>query len=439
MNQLSTTPQQEPSQSQWLAGSFAGRRKKTPALNDLQQRAFERFGVLGFPTPALEEWKYTNLADIARRSYSFQPTTLSPPEFEAAVMPRLDGPRLVFVNGYFDSALSEMASGRGVSLLPLSAANGGLSRLGHYVDYSENSLVALNSALFNDGALVTVKRGVRLSQPIQIIHIAKPADESLFSPLRNLIVLEEGAEAAVVEIYAGLGEHGYLTSAVTEVYVGNDARLDHSKLQLESPGACHLAHLEILQEARSKTASHLFSVGGSLVRNEINTVLNGEEIEAALNGLTVISDRQHTDNSTLIDHAKPNCFSREQYRAVCDDRAHGVFSGTIVVRQDAQKTNAIQSNQSLVLSDSAIVNSRPQLKIFADDVKCTHGATVGQLDDDALFYLRSRGIGREEARNLLIHAFASGILEQVPNPELKQFCERTLLGKLKERAVIQRV
>ena len=276
-----------------------------------------------------------------------------------------------------------------------------------------------------------------IEHPLQVLYLSTGSSQSSFIPVRNLIVAEAGSSLQVIESYASLANHRtdaehYFTSAVTEVVCREDAVVEHTKIQHEGKQAAHIARLHVHQSARSTFTSHVFNFGGKLVRNEIHPVLDGERIECYLNGLTVISAEQHTDNTTIIDHAKPNCFSRELYKGIYGGSSSGAFSGTIIVRPDAQKTNAIQSNNSLLLTGDATIDTRPQLKIWADDVKCTHGATVGQLDEDALFYMRSRGINEQLAKALLIHAFASDIVSHITRQPIRDFMEQQLIERLRE-------
>jgi Fe-S cluster assembly protein SufD len=264
--------------------------------------------------------------------------------------------------------------------------------------------------------------------PIHLLFLGVPGGGPVAAHMRNLFVVEENAQATIVETYSGEGV--YFTNGVTEIALDQDANLDHYKIQIESEEACHVATQQLEQAGPSVFTSHNISFGGALVRNDINSRLGGEHIESTINGLYVVNGRQHVDNHTAIDHAVPNCNSHELYKGIMDGRSTGVFNGKIFVRQDAQKTDAKQTNQNLLLSEDAVIDTKPQLEIYADDVRCTHGATVGQLDADSLFYLRSRGIGLAEARAMLVHAFASDVLNRIKLEDLRERLEEALLRKL---------
>jgi Fe-S cluster assembly protein SufD len=338
------------------------------------------------------------------------------------------------VNGSFDAGLSDVgelpAGVRVGSLADAIEQSPGLveTHLGRYAGFREQAFVALNTALFRDGAFIYVPRGKVVESPIHIVYLATQDERPIASHVRNLYVVDENAHATIVESYAGAGR--YFTNTVTEIVVGVNANLDHYKVQQESESAYHVATQQLEQAGPSVFTSHSISFGGALVRNDINGRLGGEHIESTINGLYVVNGRQHVDNHTAIDHAMPNCNSHELYKGIMDGSSTGVFNGKIFVRQDAQKTDAKQTNQNLLLSRDAVIDTKPQLEIFADDVRCTHGATVGQLDSDALFYLRSRGIGEAEARSMLVYAFARDVLDRIKIEPLRLGLEETLLKKL---------
>jgi Fe-S cluster assembly protein SufD len=302
--------------------------------------------------------------------------------------------------------------------------------LARFARYDAQPFVALNTALMEDGAFVRIARGVVAEEPIHLLFLTVAEEGPLVTYPRNLILADENSQATIVETYAALDGGVYFNNVVTEIIAAENAVLDHYKIQQESEGAFHIATQQVQQDRDSNFTSHSISLGGALVRNDINAVLNGTGIESTVNGLYLASGRQHVDNHTAIDHAKPHCNSHELYKGILDGHATGVFNGKIFVRPDAQKTDAKQTNQNLLLSADATINTKPQLEIFADDVRCTHGATVGQLDADAIFYLRSRGLGLEEARGLLTYAFASDILERVKVAPLRAELEKQLLSRL---------
>jgi Fe-S cluster assembly protein SufD len=388
----------------------------------MRKAAILRFAELGFPTTRLEEWKYTNVAPLAR--IPFQPAqhgsqALASEALAAATIPELVGTQLVFVNGHYVSKFSSLrALPRGVEVGDLATV---LSRhpewleahLARYAGYEDQAFVALNTAFMQDGACIFLPRGSVLEEPIQLLFIAIPHGDAIISYPRNLIVMGDDTQATVIESYIAPGNGVYFTNAVTELVLGQNAIADHVKLEWESPGAFHIATLQVHQDRSSNFASHAIAVGGALVRNDLNVVLTGEGGESTLNGLFMGTSQQHIDNHTRIDHVKPYCTSRELYKGILDGKARGVFNGKIVVHKNAQKTDAVQTNKNLLLSQDASVDTKPQLEIFNNDVKCSHGSTIGQLDEDSIFYLRSRGLGKEAARSLLTYAFASEIVNRI--------------------------
>jgi Fe-S cluster assembly protein SufD len=341
----------------------------------------------------------------------------------------------VFVNGFFAPELSALPAP------PAGVAVGGLARaletsseaveahLGRHARFEDNPFAALNTAFFRDGAFIALPRNAVLEEPVWLVFLALAAGgaPAVCYP-RNLVVAGRASQATLVEVYAGLGEEAYFTNAVTEIVAEDGAVLDHYKLQQEGPAGFHFADTQVRLGRAGNFASHFVGLGGRWVRNEVRALLDAEGGECTLNGLYLAGGTQHMDNHTVIDHAKPRCASHELYKGILEGKARGVFNGKIYVRQDAQKTDAKQTNQTLLLSDDATINTKPQLEIYADDVKCTHGATVGQLDAEALFYLRSRGVGAEEARALLTYAFANDILGRIKVEPLRERLERSLLA-----------
>lgn len=419
--------------------------KGPSSLLPLRRQAMARFAEWGFPTPKHEEWKYTNVAPIARTLFRraargewrggrpIGTDRSNPPEPETC-NPQ-PSTRLAFVNGLYQPALSTVAPlPRGVKVSSLAAAletdfERVEAHLARSTRFDGQPFVSLNTALMEDGAFIYIPRGVAVEEPIYLSFIGSAGADPIVSHPRILIVAEENSQATVVETYVGGGSLGagvYFTNAVTEIVAAENAVLEHYKVQRESETAFHVAMLQIRQKRESNVTSHSLSVGGALVRNDIRVVLDGPGGEATLNGLYLVNGSQHVDNHTLIEHAKPHCNSHELYKGILDGHATGVFNGKIHVLPDAQKTDAKQTNQNLLLSRDAVVDTKPQLEIFADDVRCTHGATVGQLDADAVFYLRSRGIGLAEARGLLTFAFANDILQRVKVAPLRTQLEALL-------------
>jgi len=409
----------------------------------LRQLGIERFAALGFPTLRQEDWRFTNVASIARGS--FVRPQADPEAADPARLAVLDFPaaaRLVFVDGRCSAKLSqvgELPAGTVVASLAEVLANNPdqvLPWLGQLAQVGQHPFVALNAAFLEDGACVLIPRGAVIEQPIHLLFLSSGTDAgATFSFPRNLIVTGENSQATLVETYAGEG--AYLCCPVTEMVAGPASVIDHYKLQRESREAFHLATFQIEGERSATPSSHSISIGGALVRNDVNAVLAGEGIDCILNGLYLAEGRQLIDNHMRVDHAKPHCASHELYKGILDGKARAVFNGLIHVHPGAQKTDAKQSNRNLLLSSEAIANSNPQLEIFADDVKCTHGSTVGQLDDDAIFYLRSRGIGAEAARSLLTYAFASDIVERIKLEPVRRDLEEFLFSRLPQGEVVR--
>ena len=408
----------------------------------LRDCAFTRFADLGLPTTKLERWRFTNVAPIAQTEFSLaEPINLPASVLEPYALAGVAGPRATFVNGRFAPDLSSdngLPAGVEVrSIAEVLAADAGSLEpyLGQIASFDTEAFTALNTALLRDGALVRIPANVVVESPIQILFVTAAtngdAPRSLMAHPRLLVLAGENSQVRLVESYAGLGGDGrYLTNAVTEVVGGENSVIDHYKLLLDSFQAFHIAATHIRLARSANFSSHSVTLGGGIVRNDIGVVLDGEGINCTLNGLYLANDRRLVDNHTTIHHARPHCCSHELYKGILDGQAHAVFNGKIVVAIDAQKTDAKQTNKTLLLSEDAQINTKPELEIFADDVKCTHGATVGQLDEDALFYLRSRGLGFDQARNMLIHAFASDLLNRITVKPIRAKLEAVLLEQL---------
>ena len=429
-----------------FAALAEAREAREPAwLRDIRRAAMDRFGELGFPTTKNEEWRFTNVAPIARTA--FVPAKV--PSGYPKVGKSSDGSpwitdcrTLAFINGRFDSKLSEIGGlpqglkvgNLGDTLRDGKSPTGSAleAHLTRYADYRDHAFVALNTALFEDGALIEVAPDTAVKQPIVLWFFNLPGDEPAMTHPRNLVLVGAGAQASFIEMHVCYHKATgpYFTNAVTEIIAGENAVVDYTRVQREADHGYHVGILQVEQGRSSSVTTHTISLGGRLDREEARAVLNGEGAEALLHGLYVIGGHQHVDNHTLIDHAKPHCASREVYKGVLDGHAAGVFNGKIAVRKDAQKTDSKQSNKNLLLSEDATINTKPQLEIFADDVKCTHGATIGQIDPEAVFYLRSRGIGLEDARNLLIQAFANDVLDRIKFEPLRFSLRETLAARL---------
>jgi Fe-S cluster assembly protein SufD len=403
------------------------------ALHRLREAAIQRFAALGFPTLDDEDWRFTPLAALTQTSFKPAPNRTT----DRAVIERLeipaDGPRLVFVNGRFVPAHSSVQNlPPGIVMAGLNdALKSHLDRLephlAQYADYQDQAFTALNTAFIQDGPFVFLPKNTVLERPIYLIHVSAGSDEATVSHPRTLIVAETNTQANIVEAFVGQGEDVYFTNAVTELVASEGANIEYVKLQRESLHAFHVHTLQLQLAKSSNVKSHTVNFGGRLVRNEVNAVLDGEGCECTLNGLSIASGEQHVDNHTRIDHAKAHCASHELYKSILDGNAHGVFNGRIYVHPNAQKTDAKQTNQTLLLSENAVIDAMPQLEIFADDVKCTHGATVGQLDAESIFYLRSRGIDKDEARALLTYAFANDNISRIGVEPLRARLEKLLI------------
>lgn len=406
----------------------------SPALTRLREDAAARFQEVGFPDAKDEEWRFTNLAPLTRIPFKLAgraPEAKNAPELRQTLARIGSDPRLVFVNGHYLPELSRSDAGTLGSLADLSRRHPDWIEpfLGRHASFEKHPFVALNTAFLNDGVFLRVPKSQILERPIHVVYFSTAVGEPTVSHPRTLIVAEPGSQATVVESYLGPQDDIYFTNAVTEIIVAENAVLDHYKVQRESSKAFHIATLQVHMSRASKFSSHSIALGGSLVRNEANAVLAGEGCECTFNGLVLAADRQLIDNHTRIDHAKPHCASHEMYKHVLDGQARGVFNGKIFVHADAQKTDAKQTNQTLLLSEDAVMDTKPQLEIFADDVKCTHGATVGQVQEEAIFYLRSRGIGREAARKLLTFAFANDIVARIKVRPVQAQLEEILLTR----------
>lgn len=400
----------------------------------------ERFAERGFPTLKDEEWRYTSLKTIAAGAYEARPVprpeALTEAVFERLTFEPWDCTHLVFLNGRFAPGLSRASRlPQGVRLMSLAQAVRDEPdlvepHLGRLAGARQRSLTDLNAALMGDGLFLHVPRGTVVEEPIHALFVSMSNGHPAMSHPRNLIVVEAGAQASVVESHAGIDGGAYLTNAVTEIALDDHAVLDHVRITRELDAATHLSHIEAGLGRSASLASHAVSIGGGLVRHDVDVVLDGEGGEVTLNGLYALSGSQHVDNHTLIDHARPNCTSRELYKGVLDGRSRGIFDGTIIVRPDAQKSDARQVNRNLLLSEEALADSKPTLQIHADDVKCSHAATIGQIEENALFYLRSRGLTEEMARSLLVNAFVSDILGRLRIEPVRAGLECLLFTRL---------
>jgi Fe-S cluster assembly protein SufD len=409
-------------------------------LRSLREDAFARFCETGFPTTKDEDWRFTNVSAISQTPFQLsrdgqkpiQPAALQPFVLPGAAC------HLVFVNGRFAPALSDVHSlPPGGNVGSLSDALAGEAKtiephLGQHLNIERDAFTALNTALFEDGAFVYLPRRMVLKEPISLLFISLPGSEPSMAHPRNLIVVSEDSQASIVEDYISLGSGVFLSNVVTELIAGDNAVVSHYLIEREDAQALNVSTLFTRQGRTTNVASHSVLLGGALVRNNVHPVLAGEGAECLINGLFIGKGRQHLDNYMLVEHAAPRCASRQFYNGILDDHAHGVFHGRIIVHKDAQKTDAKQTNRNLLLSDDAQIDTKPQLEIYADDVKCTHGATIGQVEEEALFYLRSRGIDESAARCLLLFAFASQCLDRMTCAPVREYLQNQVQRWLPE-------
>ncbi|MGQ0645936.1 MAG: Fe-S cluster assembly protein SufD, partial [Gemmatimonadaceae bacterium] len=403
-------------------------------LRVLRESAMHQFEANGFPTTKNEDWHFTNPAPITEAA--FEPMkaaigTLTAADVAPFTIGHPEWPTLVFVNGRYAPHLSRVdLLPAGVQVMNLTSAlheeptllEGHLGRLARF-DQQAFAFTALNTALLKDGAFLHVSRNTTVETPIHLLFLSDAGAEGGVSYPRNLVVVERHASVTVIEQYASTGDARYFTNAVTEASIGDDATLRHYRLQQEGQKAFHTGHVETVQSRGSHYVSFSFATGAALSRTNIYTKLAGDGCGSTLNGLYMINGEQTCDHQTSIEHAEPNCYSRELYKGVLDGSSHGVFNGKVYVHPIAQKTDGKQTNKTLLLSDRARIDTKPQLEIFADDVKCTHGATVGQLDDRMAFYMKSRGVSGETARKLLTYAFAADVLETIELEALREALE----------------
>jgi Fe-S cluster assembly protein SufD len=405
----------------------------------LRQESFEHFRNLGFPTAKTEDWKYTHLGPFLKKEFATTPDDDPQSINEEFLLQKniksLDGYRIVTVNGKYCQEFSDIISEQGVlvsSLLEAENKKGFIEHFGQYADTQKSHFAALNTALFRDGLFLEIGERVVVSKPIHIIHVVSSRQNVFLQP-RYLYLIGNNAKASIIESYVSSTANGEIfVNDVSEIVVGKNAHLQHYYIQSGSENTRYIHHTQVNQLVSSVYNNYKASFPGAIfLRNNLNVALDGENIESHLYGLYLAGGRQLVDNHTVVDHIRPNCQSNELYKGVMKDEATGVFNGKIFVRKDAQKTNAFQKNNNLMLGKKAIVDSKPQLEIFADDVKCSHGSTVGQFNEESLFYLKSRGIGEEKAKALLIHAFVYDIVEKMPIAAVKNYINKLIEEGLK--------
>jgi Fe-S cluster assembly protein SufD len=409
-------------------------------LAPLRKAGIASFAEAGFPTTSDEDWRFTSIVPIAKLPFKLAPNVAvngaESKLLNDAAFTKLVGHRLVFVNGFFSAKLSEIkpvAGGVRIENIAAALAKDAVlieKHLGHYAHTEGNSFAALNQALFTDGAFIFVPQGQEVAEPIQLIYISSANQNGEVILPRNLIVAEANSKLTVVESYLSTGNVAYFTNAVTEILAGDNAAVEHIKLQDEATNAYHIATIAGEFGRTSNVSVHSLALGAKISRNNIRTKLAGEGLECLLNGLYLTKDEQIADHHMIVEHAQPHCASHEYFNGILDDKSKGVFHGRILVREIAQKTDAKQTNKNLLLSDDATADTKPQLEIYADDVKCTHGATIGQLNSESIFYLRSRGMSLDTAKQMLIHAFAGEIIERIKCEPAREVIDKLVWDRL---------
>ncbi|GHE28225.1 Fe-S cluster assembly protein SufD [Sphingobacterium griseoflavum] len=408
------------------------------SLTAMRQTAFARFEKEGFPTVKNEEWKYTNIHSLTNKNYVLNTdVSIDDIDLSKADIPGLDAHRVVLVNGQYVLAFSSLEDEIGLVVKPIEDAHTEPNFQKHYAqhaDKSDNVFVQLNTALQTAGVYISVAKNKVVQKPIHIVHVAS-SEASFFAQTRNLIVLEQNAEVEIVESFITLeGTANNLNNKVTEIVLNEQAKMQHYYLQVSEAASNYLHHTEIYQMQHSLYNNYNCNLpGASFVRHNINVRLDAEQVESHLYGINLTSGRQFVDNHTIVDHMRPHCESYEWYKNIPQDESTAVFNGKIFVREDAQKTNAFQQNNNMLIGDKSTVFTKPQLEIFADDVKCSHGCTMGQFDDEALFYLRARGIGEESARILLVHAFAFDVTSRFSNENVRTYVEELVAAGLEKK------
>ncbi len=406
-------------------------------VHDVRSDAIKIFEEKGFPTKKEEAWKYTSLNKILKEDYSVFPKQENAIEYRDVkkyLIHDIDTYKVVFIDGKYSSHLSQTTHD-GIDVCLMSAA---LSKakyrlvIENYFNKAatKDSLTSLNTAFACEGAYIHIPKNKLVEKPIQIVHFSTGNESALMLQPRNLIVVDENSHVQIIERHQSLTENPVLTNSVTEIFTNKRAIVDYYKIQNDNLNASLIDNTFIKQKQESVASVHTFAFGGKLIRNNLNFYQNGERIDSILKGVTIIGDKQHVDHNTLVHHIEPNCESHQDYKGIFAENSTGVFNGKIIVEKQAQKTNAFQSNNNILISDKASINTKPQLEIFADDVKCSHGCTIGQLDESAMFYMQSRGIPKKEAKALLMYAFSNNVLSSVKIPEIKQRITKIIANKL---------
>ena len=406
-------------------------------VHSIRSKAIKKFESEGFPTKKLESWKYTSLKRTLKYDYKLFPSQKDVIDFKDIqdyLINDIESYKIVFVNGKYYSNLSETTH-EGMDICILSSA---LTQskydliIENYFDRisKKDGITSLNTAFSHEGAYIHIPKNIQVDKPIQILHFSTGENESLMFQPRNLIVVDENSQVEIIERYQSITNNNVLVNSVSEIYVNKKSNVKHYKIQNDKKSSSLIDNTFVSQEHSSSYNLHTFSFGGDLTRNNLNVFQNDQRIESTVNGITIIDDEQHVDHNTLIHHKEPNCTSHQDYKGIYGGQSVGVFNGRVLVEKEAQKTNAFQANNNVLISDKASINTKPQLEIFADDVRCSHGCTIGQLDNNALFYLRSRGIPEKEATALMMFGFANKVLTSVQNQEIKSMINKIIASKL---------
>ena len=407
-------------------------------LHELRNQAIKNFEAKGFPSKKEEAWKYTSLNAVLKNDFSVFPKSEPAVEFKEVkkyFLHDVDTYKLVFIDGKFSSFLSQTTHD-GIDVCLLSSVLNKpkyklvLETYFNQIASKDETLTTLNTSFAKEGAFVNIPKGKIADKPIEIIHFSTGNEAAIMLQPRNLIIVGENAHVQIIERHQSLNENPVLTNSVTEIFAQKRAICDYYKIQNDVQSANLIDNTYISQKQESRVAVHTFSFGGNITRNNLNFYHQGERIDSTLKGITIIGDKQHVDHYTLVHHAQPNCESHQNYKGIYGDSSTGVFNGKIYVEKEAQKTDAFQQNNNILVSEKATINAKPQLEIFADDVKCSHGCTIGQLDESAMFYMQQRGIPKKEARALLMYAFTDEVMESVKIPELKQRITKIIANKL---------
>jgi len=424
-----------------LISSFMAFEEKvdvTAQLHDIRTSAIKNFENKGFPTKKEEAWKYTSLNSVLKNDFSVFPKRENTFEFKDVkkfFLHEIDTYKLVFIDGKFSSFMSSTTH-EGIDVCLLSSVLTKpkykmiLDNFFNKIASKEDSLTTLNTAFAQEGAFINIPKSKVADKPIEIIHFSTGVESALMVQPRNLIIVGENAHVQIIERHQSLNSNPVLTNSVTEIFAQKRAIVDYYKIQNDEQTANLIDNTYISQKQESRVAVHTFSFGGNITRNNLNFYHFGERIDSTLKGITIIGDKQHVDHYTLVNHATPNCESHQNYKTILGGSSTGVFNGKIFVEKEAQKTDAFQQNNNILLSDKATINAKPQLEIFADDVKCSHGCTIGQLDETAMFYMQQRGIPKKEAKALLMYAFSNEVIESIKIPELKQRITKIIAMKL---------